>query len=139
MIDLTKDELDPGNPYSNPWNWVADVPEKGGELIQLDHGDLIEYDIHGQVLMRYTGPSRSDETVSLKGLRAVVEAAAKEADRAAVRRTLDEKAEEVRRELVCCDVYERHHETGLPEYVIHHAICYWGEAAARLVEESDDA
>lgn len=64
MTNWAEDELEPGNPYSNPWNWVADVPEKGGELIQLDHGDLIEYDIHGQVLMRYTGPKsaiRADE------------------------------------------------------------------------------
>jgi hypothetical protein len=90
---------------------------------------------HDRIGDVYYDASRSDETVSLKGLCAVADAA----DRAAVLRTLEEKAEEIRRELVCCDVYERHHETGLPEYAVHHAICYWGEAAARLVEESDDA
>jgi hypothetical protein len=38
-------------------------------------------------------------------------------------------AEGIRRELVCCDAYDR---GVLPS--VGHAICYWGEAAARIAE-----
>lgn len=54
-------------------------------------------------------------------------------------------ANEIRSELVCCDVYERvkpviedlgsevtDYNTG------DHQICYWGEAAARIAEGRDD-
>ena len=45
----------------------------------------------------------------------------------------------IRSELVCCDSYDRHrprtHDAPDPEdHPDFHAICYWGEAAARLVE-----
>jgi len=42
-------------------------------------------------------------------------------------------AEEIRRELVCCcNVYERDHGTSRGGAT--HAICFWGEAAARIAE-----
>lgn len=42
-------------------------------------------------------------------------------------------AHRIRAELVCCDVYERDHDTDRAGTT--HAICFWGEAAARLVED----
>lgn len=41
-------------------------------------------------------------------------------------------AEEIRRELVCCDVYERMH--GLKLRKGDDEICFWSEASARIVE-----
>lgn len=41
-------------------------------------------------------------------------------------------AYEIRAELVCCDIYESH-DPGKAERA-GHAICYWGEAAARIAE-----
>lgn len=41
-------------------------------------------------------------------------------------------AEEIRAELVCCDVYERDHDTPRAGTDHDHAICFWGEAAARI-------
>ena len=44
-------------------------------------------------------------------------------------------AAEIRAELVCCDTYEQNHATGkYQRYPRDHDICYWGEAAAQLVE-----
>lgn len=39
----------------------------------------------------------------------------------------------IRAELVCCDVYERDHDTDRAGRT--HPICFWGEAAARIAEE----
>lgn len=36
-------------------------------------------------------------------------------------------------ELVCCDVYEQHAQAGTYDETVHgHALCYWGEASARI-------
>lgn len=43
---------------------------------------------------------------------------------------------QIRAELVCCDVYERDH--GTERAGTRHAICFWGEAAARIVEYGTD-
>jgi hypothetical protein len=43
-----------------------------------------------------------------------------------------EIARDIRRELVCCDIYEERHQFG--GYPQAHAICYWGEAAARIAD-----
>ena len=48
-----------------------------------------------------------------------------------------EIAETIRRELVCCDVYERH--AGGPKAGTEHPICFWGEAAARLASDEPDS
>ena len=53
----------------------------------------------------------------------------------------------IRAELVCCDIFERVQRDGGDENAIGnaiqrnewHEICYWGEAAARLVEEEGKA
>lgn len=42
-----------------------------------------------------------------------------------------EIAARIRAELVCCDCYD-----GSGDIPPGHAICYWGEAAARLAEEN---
>lgn len=44
----------------------------------------------------------------------------------------------IRAELVCCDIYERTHPSpaGLKASEGPHAICYWGEAAARIAMEA---
>lgn len=42
-------------------------------------------------------------------------------------------AKQIRRELVCCDVYENRNKYKVNR--IDHASCFWGEASARLVEE----
>jgi hypothetical protein len=42
----------------------------------------------------------------------------------------------IRAELVCCDVYERDHDTERAGET--HAICFWGEAAARIAEDSEE-
>ncbi len=39
---------------------------------------------------------------------------------------------EIRRELVCCDIYER--DAGTERAGQTHAICFWGEAGARIAE-----
>lgn len=44
-------------------------------------------------------------------------------------------AERIRAELVCCDVYDQ--DTGTDRAGRTHAICFWGEAAARLAEDGD--
>jgi hypothetical protein len=47
-------------------------------------------------------------------------------------------AEEIRRELVCCDIYDRaegSHGAILAAERAGHAICFWGEAAARIAEK----
>ncbi len=50
---------------------------------------------------------------------------------------LDEAAYRIRAELVCCYVYERHADAGTyVEEEHHHALCYWGEASARLAEDT---
>lgn len=54
-------------------------------------------------------------------------------------------ANEIRSELVCCDVYDRNHEY-FAQVCIEpndgntdgHQICYWGEVAARIAEQRDD-
>lgn len=51
-------------------------------------------------------------------------------------------ANEIRVELVCCDIYEHAH--GDEERVERaersgHAICFWGEAAARIAEGREDS
>jgi hypothetical protein len=38
----------------------------------------------------------------------------------------------IRAELVCCDIYERDHDTDRAGRT--HAICFWGEAGARIAE-----
>lgn len=47
-------------------------------------------------------------------------------------------AQRIRAELVCCDIFER--KSGTREWEAasrgEHSICYWGEAAARIAEES---
>lgn len=43
------------------------------------------------------------------------------------------KAYEIRAELVCCDIYERDHETDRAGRT--HPICFWGEAGARIAED----
>lgn len=47
-----------------------------------------------------------------------------------------EIAYRIRAELVCCDVFEKTHDTAAWERASSgpHAICYWSEAAARLAE-----
>ena len=53
----------------------------------------------------------------------------------------------IRAELVCCDIFERGQRDGGDENAMGrailrnewHEICYWGEAAARLVEEEGKA
>lgn len=53
------------------------------------------------------------------------------------RMILDEAADRIRAELVCCWVYERHAEAGTWDEKTHgHGICYWGEAGARLAEDT---
>ena len=42
-------------------------------------------------------------------------------------------AARIRAELVCCDIYDQDASTGRTGGL--HAICFWGEAAARLAEE----
>ncbi len=50
---------------------------------------------------------------------------------------LDEAAERIRAELVCCYVYDQHAEAGTYDEDVHaHQICYWGEAGARLCEDT---
>lgn len=69
--------------------------------------------------------------------------AAKAASEVAVRHL----AYRIRAELVCCDIYERVQRDGGDENaigrtVMHgepHSLCYWGEAAARLVEEEENS
>lgn len=46
---------------------------------------------------------------------------------------LRDAAYEIRAELVCCDIYDR--DRGTARAGSHHALCFWGEASARLVEE----
>ncbi len=45
-------------------------------------------------------------------------------------------ADDIRRELVCCDIYDRSHREGRagPASEGPHSICFWGEAAARIAE-----
>lgn len=43
----------------------------------------------------------------------------------------------IRAELVCCDVYERDHDTERAGRT--HGICFWGEASARIAEDHGDA
>lgn len=50
----------------------------------------------------------------------------------------------IRAELVCCDIFERVQRDGGDDNAMGranewHEICYWGEAAARLVEEEGKA
>lgn len=55
-----------------------------------------------------------------------------------------EAAEEIRRELVCCRIYDRVNDTGELTFeeamgsLDWHDLCYWGEAAARLAEGRPD-
>ena len=49
---------------------------------------------------------------------------------------LDSVAYRIRAELVCCDLYEQVHDTPAADNLGDHAICFWGEAAARLVEDA---
>lgn len=43
----------------------------------------------------------------------------------------------IRAKLVCCDIYEKTAETSRPRVGEGpHAICFWGEAAARIAEGS---
>jgi hypothetical protein len=51
---------------------------------------------------------------------------------AAYRRAAADIAHRIRRELVCCDVYDR--DQGTNRAGRTHAICFWGEAGARLAE-----
>ncbi|MES2155860.1 MAG: hypothetical protein V4510_12060 [bacterium] len=41
-------------------------------------------------------------------------------------------ADKIRRELVCCDAYDRHRDSREDGT---HAICFWGEASARLAQD----
>lgn len=45
-------------------------------------------------------------------------------------------ARKIRRELVCCDVYDR--DAGTERAGRTHSICFWGEAAARIAERPDE-
>lgn len=51
---------------------------------------------------------------------------------AVLREVVAEIARDIRRELVCCDVYER--DQGTDRAGRTHPICFWGEAAARVAE-----
>lgn len=44
--------------------------------------------------------------------------------------TAEAIADRIERELVCCDAFD-----GSGNYEEHHAICYWGGAAAKLARE----
>lgn len=52
--------------------------------------------------------------------------------RAAAVEALREAADEIERELICCDVYERR------DHAAKHHICYWGGAARALVLDRAD-
>ncbi len=63
---------------------------------------------------------------------AAVEAARREAGKAI--------ADRIIAELVCCHVYEEHAEAGSYNESVHgHAICYWGEAGARIAQAYAEA
>lgn len=50
-------------------------------------------------------------------------------------RAVARAARDIRAELVCCDVYERDRDTERAGRT--HAICFWGEAGARIAEGGD--
>lgn len=49
-------ELEPENPYSNPWNWRANFCD-GSAPTPLEHGNVITIEGTGQVLLEYIGPN----------------------------------------------------------------------------------
>lgn len=53
---------------------------------------------------------------------------------------LQEAADRIEAELICCDVFERLHDKPGEDWTAedrayhrHHSVCYWGEAARRIV------
>lgn len=110
-----------------------------GPLAQLDRA--LHYECRGRefespTALRLVGTPRSAtwrgtpvshyHACDLGGCTVSPAVAAEEDVRAAI-------AYRIRAELVCCDVYERDHDTDRAGRT--HAICFWGEAAARIAEE----
>lgn len=85
----------------------------------------------------------ANRTFSLGLLRAIREHADEMTAVLAARKSRDQMlrdqiAEQIRAELVCCDIYKRMNAQHKPGYPCHdgnyHETCYWGEAGAQIAE-----
>lgn len=94
------------------------------------------------------GPgSMMEHFIAADGLPAMSPAEPGDVAKVAARAVVKHLAYRIRAELVCCDIFERVQRDGGDENAIGravlradwHDLCYWGEAAARLVEEEGKA
>lgn len=85
--------------------------------------------------------------ITIAGLPVMPMATPRDTAEAVSKATVKYLAGRIRAELVCCDIYERVQRDGGDENAIGravlrgdgHDLCYWGETAARLVEEEGTA
>lgn len=82
----------------------------------------------GWINARVTGPRPTHRAHVAEALAPLIA----ERVRAAAVEALREAADEIERELICCDVYERR------DHAAKHHICYWGGAARALVLDRAD-